>query len=340
MENTIQAIHRQFSFDILELVHDANMVNHLAAVKPDMVPVNVFTERAEYYRQRYPTYNFVTEKQIADICRKHGLVFGTLMNFSASIPIKNRIDISRFNLLPGDESFVDHELPHRIFRMLSSRGANVAIPSMRDLPTIMEIRSGYQPADMERPFDVIQLGEHFTLLRQPDDNTYRIFLEIDIHGSPWFIEFGRGRIDSGEIVFTWRQSDGGSRPVFNYDVSPLRVGTKPKPRPIRFQRIINYFAEVSLRMDLRTIQRANVLSLIDNVSPMVVADRSMFQRYGNATEIVGHRVKFKQSQDVLNTTFSFVDDPIILQPVPFGYLVVTKWGTDANIPIFTDPSQN
>lgn len=335
MENTIQKIHRQFSFDILELVRDANMANHLQNVKPDTVTIDEFTNRAEYYRRRYPTYNFVNEKQIEQICQQYGLVFGTLMNFSASIPMRNRLEIKRFNLLPGDETFVDNGLPQRIYRLLTSSGANVMVASRQSAPSIMEIRSGFQPADTERPFDVVPVGEHFVLLRQPDNDTYRVFLQIEIHGSPWFIEFGRGRINSGEIVFAWRQSDGGFR------VSNERVKTDGGFTWVeRFHRVINHFAEVALRIDLRTIQSINSISLVHNVSPMVVADRSMFQRFGDATEIVGHRVKFKKAQSVNNPMFSFVDDPIILQPVPFGYLVVTKWGGESNIPAFTDPTQN
>lgn len=324
MNKKIEKIHRDFSFDLLELVRQSNDVGHLERIKPALVPVETFTNRVECYRRKYPTYNFVTEKQIAEICHRYGLVFGTLMNFSASIPIKNRLQIERFNLLDDDAELVDHDLPNRLFRLLTTNGGRLNVPaSFVEGAGFVELRSGFKPADMNKPFDIVPIGEHFTLLRCIDDNTYRIFLEIDIHGSPWFIEFGRGRIDFGTVTFAWRQSDGGSRFVNG-----------------RFVRTINHHAEVGLRLTLPMIQKMNRVSLLTNVSPMVVADRSMFQRYGDATEIVGHRVRFKQTQDAANTTFSFVDDPIILQPVPFGYFVVTKWGNESRIADFNDSRSN
>lgn len=342
MENVVARIHRDFSFDLLEAIRDANHTAFLQRIKPLFVNDQVFADRVEYYRMKYPNQNFVTEKQIEEICIKYGLTMGSLMMFSASIPIKNRLEISRFQLLPADVTFTDNDLPNRIFRraMENRAAGSMSMPATGG-GGFVEFRTGYIPSNPDKPFEVVPVGEYFTLLRQPDDRTYRVFLEMDIHGSPWFIEFGTGSIDYGDITFTWRQSHGGFMPVFDDVVTPTRESmTRIQTRPPRTVRIINHFAEVTLRLGINHLQRANRLSLSHNVAPMVVADQSMFQRYGDAVERVGHRMKFKRSQIAFNTTLSFVDDPIILQPVPFGYLVVTKWGADANIPEFADTRQN
>mgnify|MGYP003392967282 FL=1 len=341
MENVVARIHRDFSFDLLEAVRDANHTVFLQRIKPLLVTDRVFADRVEYYRIKYPNQNFVTEKQIEEICIKYGLAMGSLMMFSASIPTKNRLEISRFQLLPADVTFTDNDLPNRILRRaMKSSAAGSVSTSATGGGGFVEFRTGYVPSNPDKPFEVVPIGECFTLLRQPDDRTYRVFLEMDIHGSPWFIEFGTGSIDYGDITFTWRQSHGGFIPMPPPPVSPHRPTGRERPPQIQTARIINHFSEVTLRLGINHLQRANRLSLSHNVAPMVVADKSMFQRYGDAVERVGHRMKFKRSQIAFNTTLSFVDDPIILQPVPFGYLVVTKWGAESNIPEFADTRQS
>ncbi len=314
--NTIEEIHKEFSFDLLGLVDgyndisglvQADQIDLLKKIKPVLMPTQRFANFIEYYRYKYPTYNFVTEHQITDICVKYGLVFGSLMGFSAVIPVKNRLEISRFKLANQDSMYVDHELPGKIYRLAVTNGINgtMSFPE-RGGGGIIEFRTGYVPSDPTRVFEVVPVGEHFTLVRNLDDRTFRVYFETEVHGSPWIVHFGDVSIDKGEVWMEWRLLWQGS------------------------QRI--QASEVSLKLTVDRIQRSNRLSLMRDVSPMVVADQSMFKRFGEATEIVGHRVKFKRSQVPANVVFGYVDDPIILQPVPGGYLVVTKWGAEANIP--------
>jgi hypothetical protein len=318
VNNIVQAIHADFSFDLLEGIREANKVAHLQRVKPEMVPFDKFEARVRHYRETYPNSNFITERQIQEICLKYGLVFGSLLNFSGEIPIKNRLEISRFELRQEDHYLVDHDLPSRIYRQISgelsgSIGSN-----------FIELRSGHVPANPSQPFDVVPVGKSIILLREIDDRYYRVFLKMDFHGSPWLLELGRGSVDYGEVVMSWRQSFGGN--VWDNGRSAM---------------VINHFVDVAFRMSFSQIQRANKLSLSANVSPMVVADRSMFWRYKEATEVVGHRLQFKEGAVAVdNRTFHRVDDPIILQPVEFGYLVVTKWGAEANIGQFNNPAHN
>lgn len=316
MVNTIERIHADFSVDLMEAMRDVNETALLQRVKPALVKFDTFAERVEYYRQHYPQHNFVTENQITEICNRYKLVFGSLMGFSATIPLKNRLEINRFKLRDADSVYTDHDLPNRLFRLAMDNGVGSSMSSGSDRGRsgVIEFRTGYEPADPNKPFEVIPVGQHFTLLMNPDEETYRVFLEVDVHGSPWFVEYGTVSMRAGQVWFRWQAE---------------RVG-----------RSIVQNSEVSLRLCVDHIQRANRLSLMHNVSPMVVADQTMFKRFGDATEIVGHRVKFKRSQVAPTARMMFVDDPIILQPVPFGYLVVTKWGTEANIPDFIAPASN
>lgn len=314
---TVERIHRDFSFDLLESVRDANESALLQRIAPPLVGHQKFAAAVESYRMRYPFHNFVTESQITEICHRYGLVFGSLMAFSATIPVKNRLEISRFNLHDVDAVFTDHDIPGRIYRMAMNNGTpgSMSFPGRHSEGSgVLEFRTGYEPADPDRPFEVIPVGEHFTLVKNPDERTYRVYLKINVHGSPWLVEFGTVNIDRGQMWYHWRAERSG--------------------------RNIIQFAEVGLRLTVDHIQRANRLHLAHNVCPMVVADQSMFKRFGDATEVVGHRVEFKRSQVSPMSVRMFVNDPIILQPVPYGYLVVTKWGADAMIPTVQNPLSN
>ena len=318
MNNLIERIHADFSLDLLESLRQSNETAFLERIKPSLVSMPAFEERVEYYRRTYPGNNFLTEKQIEEICLKYKLFFGSLMNFSGTIPVRNRLEIKNFALVPADHYYTDHDLPMRIFRQITSETKGSFSNNT------LTLESGFVPANPDKPFEIAPVGKSFILLKNPDERSYRIFLKIDILGSPWLIEFGVGRIDYGEIGFYWRQADGGS----------IR-------REDRFFRVINHFVDVVVRLSTSHIQKANQISLTHNVSPMVVGPAAMFERYKEGTEIVGHRVQFKEGAvSADNRTYFPIDDPIILQPVPYGYLVVTKWGGEAMIPEFQNPASN
>jgi len=315
MVNTIERIHRDFSVDLLEELRAANEAAFLERICPPLVKKEKFIERVTHYRQHYPTYNFVTEQQIEEICIRYGLVFGSLMTFSGTIPVKNRLEIRNFNLRAADATFVDASLPGRIYGLALNNGSatQITVPERGGHGTI-DFRSGFLPADPDRPFDVIPVGEHFTLVRNPDETSYRLYLEIDVCGSPWLIQYGVARINFGEVFITWRAERFGNRIIQQ--------------------------SEVGLRLTMRQIQESREICLRRNVSPMVVGDRSMFTRFGDAVETVGHRLKFKRAQMPPGGAWIFTNDPIILQPVPYGYLVVTKWGAESNIPEIIDGRSN
>lgn len=335
VSNVVERIHADFSLDLLESMRAANETAFLERVKPQSITMPAFEERVEYYRRTYPGSNFVTEKQIEEICLKYKLFFGSLMNFSGTIPVKNRLEIKNFALAPADHWYTDHELPRRIFNQITSE-TNGSFAN-----GVLTLESGFVPANPNKPFEIAPVGKTFVLLKNPDERSYRIFLKTDILGSPWLIEFGTGRIDYGEIMFYWKQSHGGFAFVPPNSMSLTRPKDVPEHEEIRTHRIINHFVDVVVRFTIQNIQRANQISLTHNVSPMVVGGAAMFDRYKDGTEIVGHRVQFKEgAMSVDNRTYFPIDDPIVLQPVPYGYLVVTKWGNEAMIPEFQNPISN
>lgn len=54
--------------------------------KPEKMSSELFLSLAEKYRFYYPANNFVTERQVAEICKTYNLVCGPELLFSESIP--------------------------------------------------------------------------------------------------------------------------------------------------------------------------------------------------------------------------------------------------------------
>lgn len=59
-------------------------------------------EAIEYYRTYYPSYKFISTKQIQSICKKYGLLYGDSKNYLGDIPEKNLCEIENFKLREED----------------------------------------------------------------------------------------------------------------------------------------------------------------------------------------------------------------------------------------------
>ena len=59
-------------------------------------------EAIEYYRTYYPSYKFISTKQIQSICKKYGLLYGDSKNYLGDIPDKNLAEIEAFKLREED----------------------------------------------------------------------------------------------------------------------------------------------------------------------------------------------------------------------------------------------
>jgi len=303
----IEEIHEQFTFDLFESVRQANDFTYLEKYRPVGVKAEDFVDQVEKYRVFYPGNNFVTEKQIGDICRKYDLVLGSFLNFTGIIPVKNRLELKLFRLRPEDEKFEDPSIPGRILQALTSNKHGVEGTLSTFEGSTLSLRSGYIPGDMEKPFELLPIGDSFVLVSaNSEHDVYRLFLKIDIFGSEWLVDMGLASIKDGLVWVEWK------------------VGREERGLVHKF--------EVSLTIPTSTITRSTAFNLSSNVCPSVVAPGTMFERYKGAVEVVDYRLRFKPGLVPGDPkSFVHIDDPIILQPVPFGYLVVTKWGKESNI---------
>lgn len=83
----------------------------------------------ETYRLKAPTYHFMTDEAVTELCKKYNLVQGPVTAYADSIPLSNQEDIINFKL---DESLLDHaaELNGDITSTWASKEGKVAVRDM------------------------------------------------------------------------------------------------------------------------------------------------------------------------------------------------------------------
>ena len=359
----IQEIHDAFDFDLMAAFAETfGTERHLKKYKPPGMSDADFGLTVEHYAQHYPGQNFVSERQVEEICKKYGLVTGPAMLFTADIPQRNREEIARFRLRDQDVWYKDPKTFQRwmndyMFNSVRNIWSNSpAFDDGRNSAIILEAE--YCAANMEIQNAIMPVGDGFILIGDHEkDGEYKLYAKLDVHGSEWFVYFGNVSVWTGHVRIDWQSKFGG-------DV------WKPNGRSAMR---VEHFCRVSLRLGMRDLEGMNALNLATNVSPQIVAPGTMFERFSDALEVRhGYRLRMRSTptpryqptyhetagvsdtrnrqqsrttaadRAFLQHTFSLmpVDDPIVLQPVPGGYLVVTKWGLEATIPEIQNPKTN
>jgi hypothetical protein len=314
MDKLIEQIHADFSFDLFEQVRQSNDFSFLERYRPSGIDQEDFIDQVERYRTFYPSNNFITEKQIAEICSKYDLVLGAFMNFTGEIPVKNRLELKTFHLRPDDQVLFEPSLPGRIYDRIVNHAVIYGEATLS--PKFVTLRSGFIPGDPLKPFDLLPVGDFFVLVSAEVENSgiYRLFMKLDFYGSEWLVDLGLVSVGDGTVTMNWQRSIA-SRPM----------GAKT------FGYVVENFG-VELNLPTEFLSNITAVNLSANVCPQVVAPGTMFERYRGAVEKVGYRLRFKPGTNPIDrTSFVHVDDPIILQPVKYGYLVVTKWGREGMI---------
>lgn len=128
MSRTIEAIHKRFDIagerllmQAKRIIANAGTVNAekierlkkigFGATKPikeleerTKATANAYEtiEAVEYYRTYYPSYKFISLKQIESISKKYGLLYGDSKNYLGDIPEKNLCEIEAFKLREED----------------------------------------------------------------------------------------------------------------------------------------------------------------------------------------------------------------------------------------------
>lgn len=319
----IQEIHRSFDFDLMEAMRGLNRESLLHTVKPRQMADPQFLKIADHYRQYYPQNNFVTERQVEQICKKYNLVMGPTMLFTGDVPLRNRQEIARFRLRDADRIHADdNTLRQFLFEKLRGADRQVYTGESHHSKARFVAETPYFEQNSDDMNQVLPIGDGFILVADPErDGDYRLFAKIDVYGSEWIVDCGRVSVWTGRVRIDWQYG-------MNFRVN--RRAT------------INRACRVRLELFLDELEGLNRLDLSHNVSPHIVAPGTMFEKYSDAVHTAnGYRLRFKETPASSGGIFRFfLNDPIVLQPVPGGYLVVTKWGLESSIPEIQNPGTN
>lgn len=317
---TIEKIHREFEYDLFhELTDERGVAPFVKSILPVSIGFEQFRQMIEHYRIYYPMNNFVTEKQVAEICRKYGLVLGSALNFTGDIPPHNAREAARFKLRQADELYNDERIISRFMRQVGFNPTSKAEFSNQcfgNSPGV-HIETMWFAQSPDETNAVLPVGDSCVLVAQNDRREwYDLYLKVRIHDSEWIINFKEVSTWSGEMFARWRHS--------------------------HTQRGIMSECKVELRLMYDTLLKLNTLNLNHNVQKAVVAPRELFSRHADYLEIQsGYRLRFRDNVPASGTAFvQFINDPILLQPVPGGYLVITKWGDESYLPEFQNSNQN
>jgi hypothetical protein len=60
----------------------------------------------KYYRDKYPLYKFIRDKDVEDICEKYGLIYGSASQYTGFIPEKNLKSIESFKIDDRDRRVI------------------------------------------------------------------------------------------------------------------------------------------------------------------------------------------------------------------------------------------
>lgn len=316
--NIVEQIHREFEIDLLgQLVDKSGISPFLESYVPVSMTFNQLRNIAEHYRIFYPMNNFVTEKQVAEICRKYGLVLGSALNFTGAIPARNAAELNAFKLRDADAVFYDKKIVDRFVRQVTFHPTLSGEFFSSSCGAEQGLRIETIWFDAGRSQNVLPVGDSCVLIAQNDRaEWYDLYLKIFVHGSEWVISFKEISVWSGEMIAHWRHS-----------------GTRNG---------IHSQCKVQLRLMYETLKNLDTLNLNHNVQKSVVAPRDMFGNFAENLEVQsGYRLRFRDNVISSGAVFAqYLNDPIILQPVPGGYLVITKWGDESYLPEFQNSIQN
>lgn len=313
MQNVIEQIHSEFESPLFDLAFFPEEMQKEASFL------------VEHYRQAYPLNNFVTEKQVADICRKYGLVLGHEIFFSGSVPKRIEKTLEEFRLNEFDNFFRKKEsLFETLNKMTIEGNADVVVRFTEGCFPIVEMRTAFREYTSSRT--VIPIGKKFYLVLEYNPTAeFWLFEAIEQEGSTWlsFVELLKtGKSENNQEFYLVRKF-----PEIEYRWNSINSA----PAPI---------LEVQLNLPANKLNRENIK--LSEVCRKVVAPIEMFNKHADAYEVVDdYELRFREPE-VASGDWSrdWLDDPIVLQPVRGGYLVVAKWGGEAYLEEVQNPRQN
>lgn len=262
-------------------------------------------ERVLEYKRLYPGNAFLTRDQVRDVCRRYNLVFAPEFLFDGKVPEKNQAELAAFRL---------HE-SHREFRLgwnetISALAMGNIDRSSVSSDIIEMLAMSIPPGDFSAPF-LLPFGTRFAIWSPKGFGQVIEYMLAECRRPQIHRLFER---PDYKVVI---QADSGFVFVDPEWVRPITLSYEPG-----FGAATNWTLRISVHLGLIGRYRR------EDMARMVICPASMLRANLPITTRDGWEIQFGGNRMPFGNGF----DPIVLQPVEGGYLVITKWDAEALIP--------
>lgn len=305
---------------IAEIVHDivnnSNdfLLNVLASNNSRLIKgyipkdksLGFMASRANEYAFRRPQNPFISEQQVKDICLLYGLKLGGMFAFTGEIPDKNQLEIDNYK----------RENDNYLIR--KSISDNLGGFSVDDIfKFIRKNPGGY------RNFEYDSYGK-ISLRGATEGNAVQGKLILPLTENI-ALQFKRYRNDFKSSLIL--QGDNYQSLVYN-DIGTAHINMYEGWALGHKAHTLRVVHEFDLQIDLQSLEHTILNDKPDYVDYKVIAPGELFNTTA-LKEFDGYRYKLDSLSFVLSSIF--IDDPIVLEPVEGGYLVVSKWGGESDL---------
>lgn len=336
---TIEKIHADFSVALTELLERSKFSN-----EPNVIPVGAsITETykiAAEYREAYPKYNFITQKQLETICFKYGLRAGPYWMFKGKIPEKNRLEIGQFQL--------------------QCRHTGCSVPPVFSRQEYREnavaVCSGFmKQEEAEKEGAIFNIMSRLALVTTAETSTLHFFF------------YGKGRTVISTVIASYQNlppleaRHEGIRAkiplnhigkwgyIRNYDVDIDPIVVAPADD---FRRGMGFMGanlipfedggfiypgtasrdHTQYMKERKELKQAHTQQQQEGMEELrSMARQNIEHSIAKVRQETRKREMQREHEEWLRE--QRINDPIVLQPVYGGFLVVTKWGEEAKIPV-------
>lgn len=361
VQDVVQEIHAKIeafpseTLSMIKIMKSKRKDEFYDEIKPSSLSLNEFERLAQRYQTYYPQNAFVTEKQVANICREYDLMLGDMFAFNAVIPGKNKEEMKRFKVLGSDVSGLGiHGIDWTekgvsassldasgIMQMIIEKGLEVG--TIEDAMIMMSTNL-LQPRVSLRPVrsnifsseSIVYLNENMGIkisrnlgYGNDDYSPFSWYSKTPPIYPYYFRENNQERFRADLIIQLHSDE---TDLTLTIPVDPRLVISVRKERvaDFGFRSLATNWTKVDLDFNLlgemmhQLFTRGIRKPYYHFVDKKVIAPIDMFS---NAVFADGYKLRFDLAQ--YSNSISNIPDPIVLQPVQGGYLVITKWGDEA-----------
>lgn len=275
-------------------------------------------ERILEYRRLYPSNPFLTKEQVQALCLKYDLVMAPDFMFAGDIPEKNRAERAAFRLQARHE---ECRIEDEEFMLLSMRSEEIG-----NLDGIVHGPKMPLPNNLQAPW--LMVVNHAFALYCPE-GYIGLYQWLASHlGQHYYPIHGRNI----PAIPMLRTSKGFVR-MSSQIIRPLSLDVRHEETFSHFgmRGWVQGFDEkptCHFRFDMPMVHKRRA-SYTADISQMVVCPVSMLHQEMQIDMEGGWEATFAWRPQNMRGRGA---DPIILQPVEHGYLVVTKWDAEASLP--------